>query len=311
MSMLTLFAMPKPFRGQIDMIQRNAIRSWTLLRPTCDIILFGNDEGTAEVAQELRVRHVPDVARNEYGTPLLNDLFEKARQCATSPVLGYVNADIILMTDFRHAVEQIVIQKDCFLMIGRRWNLDITEALTFPEDWETKLRAEVQTHGELHRMTGIDYVVFAGDVWGPMPPFAIGRSAWDNWLVYRARSRRVPVIDATQAVTIVHQNHDYAHVAGGEQEAWNGVEAQRNWELAGGERYFFGLPDATLQLSQDGLRGALDPVYLEQRFKRQVVLNASHGRLFRFKQKFLRKMLPYCKYLPASLELAFVDRWLK
>jgi len=44
--MLTLFALPKPFRGRNGIIQQNAIRSWTLLEPTPEIILFGDEFGT-------------------------------------------------------------------------------------------------------------------------------------------------------------------------------------------------------------------------------------------------------------------------
>src|SRR5215510_12506337 len=65
--MLTIFATPKPFRSHIAVIQRNAIRSWTLLRPACEIILMGNDEGTAEIAAEFGLRYVPDIARNTFG----------------------------------------------------------------------------------------------------------------------------------------------------------------------------------------------------------------------------------------------------
>ena len=43
--MLTLFTTPKPFRGIFATIQRNALRSWTLLRPACDVLLFGNEDG--------------------------------------------------------------------------------------------------------------------------------------------------------------------------------------------------------------------------------------------------------------------------
>src|SRR5262245_24272757 len=73
-TMLSILAFPKPFRGHIATIQRNAISSWTRLRPQCDIFLFGDDEGTAEVAKEFGVCHVPEMARNEYGTPLLSDV---------------------------------------------------------------------------------------------------------------------------------------------------------------------------------------------------------------------------------------------
>ena len=56
--MLTLFAIPKAFRGEFNQIQRNAITSCTLLEPKPEIILLGDDEGTAEVAKEFGVRHV-------------------------------------------------------------------------------------------------------------------------------------------------------------------------------------------------------------------------------------------------------------
>src|SRR5262245_61896078 len=123
--MLTIFAIPKPFHGHFSTIQRNAILSWTLLRPACEIILCGNDEGTAATAAEFGVRHMPAVAHNEYGTPLVNDLFDRAQQVATHELLCYVNADIILMQDFMWAVEQVASRKRRFLMMGQRWDVDI------------------------------------------------------------------------------------------------------------------------------------------------------------------------------------------
>jgi hypothetical protein len=69
--MLTIFACPKPFTDpHIAIIQRNAITSWTLLRPRPEIILFGDEPGVTEICKELGLRHVGEVERNEYGTPL-------------------------------------------------------------------------------------------------------------------------------------------------------------------------------------------------------------------------------------------------
>jgi len=50
--MITFFTTPKPFRGHIGVIQRNAIHSWKLVHPEAEVILFGNEEGAAEVARE-------------------------------------------------------------------------------------------------------------------------------------------------------------------------------------------------------------------------------------------------------------------
>lgn len=256
--MLTLFTIPRSFRGHIAIIQRNAIQSWLQLRPTCEIILLGDDEGTADVAREFGLRHIPDVVCNEYDTPLVNDLFEKAQRLATHDLLCYVNTDIILMSDFMQAVERVARRKPRFLMIGQRWDIDVKGPLDFGPHWEERFRIYVTQNGQLHPSAGADYFVFRRGLWGEIPPFAIGRTVWDNWLLYRARSRRAPLIDATQVVMAVHQNHGYSHSPKEEEGIWKGPEAKRNLELAGGWSHVFTLRDATHLLTPKGLKWALD-----------------------------------------------------
>lgn len=264
--MQNIFTIPKPFRGHIAIIQRNAIQSWLRLRPACEIILFGDDEGTAEVASEFGIRHIPEVARNEYGTPLLSSLFEIAQHSASHDLMAYVNADIILMSDFMAAVKHM--PKSPFLMVGHRWDFDLQEELNFNEaNWEMQLRARVAETGKLHAHTGIDYFVFHRGFWQGIPPFAIGRTIWDDWLIYRARSLGVPVIDATAAVTAIHQNHDYAHHLHGTDGVWKGPEAQRNLKLAGGYSHVFTLQDANGILTPQGLKR---PKLTMQRLRRYL-----------------------------------------
>ena len=50
--MITIFTIPKPFKGHINTIQRNAIQSWMQLKPECEIILFGDDYGVSDIAKE-------------------------------------------------------------------------------------------------------------------------------------------------------------------------------------------------------------------------------------------------------------------
>ncbi len=73
--MLTLFTIAKPFRGEFATIQRNAILSWTLIRPACEILLLGDEEGIREIAAEVGAIHVSEVERNEFGTPLVSRIF--------------------------------------------------------------------------------------------------------------------------------------------------------------------------------------------------------------------------------------------
>lgn len=67
-AMLTIFAVPKPFKGHIGVIHRNAVGSW--VRLTDRVILFGDEEGTADIAREAGVRHVPEAACTQLETPL-------------------------------------------------------------------------------------------------------------------------------------------------------------------------------------------------------------------------------------------------
>jgi hypothetical protein len=78
--LITLFTCPKPFTNpHIAMIQRNAIRSWKELGDRVEIVLLGEEDGLAEAAQELGVRHIPEIKRNDQNTPLLSSLFANAR----------------------------------------------------------------------------------------------------------------------------------------------------------------------------------------------------------------------------------------
>lgn len=271
--MMTLFTTAKPFRGHIAVIQRNAIRSWTLLRPECEIILFGDDEGAAQIASEFGLRHIPDVARNEYGTPLLNAMFDTAQQVATHSILCYVNADIILLSDFVAAVRRIPFRR--FLMVGQRWDVDLDQPWDFSRpNWEIRMREHVCNRGSLHPPTGIDYFVFPRGLWDDIPPFAIARTVFDNWLIYAARSRGAAVIDATQSVMAVHQNH--ALVLERKMRAKDYPEAKRNLELAGGRAHVFTLCDATWLLTPGWPVPALTREHLRRRLG---VLPILHPRL--------------------------------
>ncbi|MFI5088824.1 MAG: hypothetical protein ACHP7P_02040 [Terriglobales bacterium] len=263
---LTLFGLPKPFRGHIETIQRNAIRSWTELKPAPEILLFGDDEGTAEIAQEFGLRHIPNVRRNEFGTPLMGDLFRQAQSVAAHDTLCYVNSDIILLADFPQAVERIARFRDKFLMVGRRLDLDLAEPLRFDADgWEASLRSRALSQGTMNIARSIDYFVFPRNLYPSLPEMALGRFWWDNWLIWKAHAVGAVVVDATAVVLAIHQNHDHSHYAGGREAMLAGEEAARNCRL-GCEtnpadfenglywRYFYTIDDATHVLTRDGIK---------------------------------------------------------
>src|ERR1035437_4864658 len=216
--MLTIFTVPKPFEGHSNIIQRNALKSWSLLSSDYEIILFGNEKGTAEICAEFGFKHVPELERNEFGSPLLSSAFNKAREIAKNKFIVSLTGDIILMSDFRKATERIIKEYDGkdFLMVGGRHDLDITEEIDFSNpQWEQELREKIKVEGEASRPSAIDYFVYPKELIKDFPPFLIGVFGWDSWLMYEARVAKVPVIDTTGVVTVVHQNHPRPRRVGG------------------------------------------------------------------------------------------------
>lgn len=256
--MLTLFSTPKPFRGHIGIIQRNAIRSWQRIHPDVEIILFGDEEGASETSRELGLRHVPEVPTNEFGTKLLRGFFEPAQQMTRHNLVCYINCDIMLLPSFAVAVIRVASRFQRFLMVGQRWNTDILEPWDFESpDWDGSLDRYVQERGSLLDATGIDYFVFPRGLYYDMPPLVIGRIWWDHWLIWRARSLGTPVVDATRAVRAIHQNHDYSYHPAGAQGVWHDAQAQRNYEIAGGKWHLYTIEDSTHALEPDGIERKL------------------------------------------------------
>jgi hypothetical protein len=254
MVFLTIFTAPKPFTdAHINVIQRNALATWTRL-PDVEVLLIGEEAGMAEAAREFGLHHLPNVRRNETGTPLVSSIFALARQAGSSPLLAYVNADVLLLPDFVAAARTMAAQAERFLLVSQRWDLDVTEPLEFSDGWQNRLRSAVHGRGRLHPPAGSDYFVFPRECFTDIPDFAIGRAGWDNWMIYEARRQKWPVVDATHDVTIIHQSHDYRHLPGG-QPHYKLPESGENIRLAGGrEMTRFTLLDADRRLVDGRLR---------------------------------------------------------
>ena len=253
MAFLTIFTAPKPFTNpHINIIQRNALAAWTRL-PGVEVLLIGDEPGIPEAAREFGVKNVPEVERDEKGIPLVSAVMQIGHAYTDSPLLCYANADMILMQDLVRAAHQVSERVTEFLMIGQRWNLDLTQPFDFSGDWEGRLRAEVETRGEFYTPWGIDYFVFPRLLYAQVPNFTIGRPAWDNWMVYHARHAFGMAIDASREVLAVHQNHDYSHLPGNKPPYGSEV-AKTNLAKAGGRRCVYNVLDTNKELIHGRVR---------------------------------------------------------
>jgi hypothetical protein len=268
--MLTFFTTAKAFEGHSGIIQRNALQSWKRLHLDVEIILFGDDAGAADVSASLGLRHEARVERHPSGMKYLNYMFARAQSIAQHECLCYCNCDIILMEDFWPAFEKEASRQEPFLMIGRRWDTNITEPIDFRDaEWAAKVRKSALAANVLQATHFIDFFVFRKGLYDEVPPMVVGRSYWDHWLVWKALERGANVVDATQFMMAVHQNHGYGYHPQGKQGTNEDELAQQNIELAGGRRHLRTLIHSTHRITR---KGAIRITPLRKLFENETVL---------------------------------------
>lgn len=257
-STFTIFATARPFLGEYRLIQRNAIRSWTLLEPRPEILIFGNDEGVAEVAAEFGVRHIPDIKLDERGVPLPAAMIEAAERLSTTRLFCFTGADCILFPDFMQAIRAAETVQRPFLMLGRWWNHRISSLLEFEPGWEARLLDELRRYSHRTTWGGSAYLVYPR---GFLADFEISslasNNALDNWVVYYARARRAMVLDGSAVATVVHQDHPRR----GTGEARAALIA--NAKADARHRQLFNIGDSTHVVTRSGsIRRPWAPYYL-------------------------------------------------
>ena len=174
--MLTFFTTAKAFRGHDGIIQRNALKSWKLLDRDVEVIVFGEDEGAAEVCAELDLVHHAHVEQHALGKNRLDYMFQRAREMARHEYLCYCNCDIVLVEDFLRGFELTRAWREEFLFVARRWDVDVTEPINFGDaGWTERLRASARTRGSRRDEFWIDLFVFKRGMYLDMPPLMVGQ----------------------------------------------------------------------------------------------------------------------------------------
>jgi hypothetical protein len=250
-------------------------------------VLVGDDPGVADAVQHVGGIHIPTIDRNAYGSPTVSSVFRKALECVRTAFYAYVNCDILLGDEF---VDSLLTcsRKRKFLMVGRRTNLDVSEPLALNDElgWSSVVR-RAQCEGVDGGDQAIDYFGFPCGLWQEMPPFALGRCAWDNWLLFEATRLGACLIDASPHVLAIHQTHDYSHAQAETQGAlWRSDEAKENYRLAGNG--LFDLVDCRCRIRGNQLVPCRDPVHVWRRVERLRLLRPNlWRRLASWKVRYL------------------------
>jgi hypothetical protein len=239
MANLTIISVPLPFGSGTNTRQRNAIRSWTLLKPKPEIILFEDEKGVSEIAEEFGLRHVPNTEKNEVGDISMRSIFRLGDELATHDLIMYVDTDVILMSDFMPVVDYVVARYDDFVLCAGRWSVggarDVPVIDFDDPEWEKQVRDEIHRQHD----HGSDFSVHKRGFFKDMPDFSIGQGHWDGWRMGHVLQRGAELVNVADVCKVVHQDHGPSR--------WNErPHRQRNLELAG--KHLAWASDATVKL---------------------------------------------------------------
>ena len=126
-------------------------------------------------------------------------------------------------------------------MIGQRTDVAVEDELEFRHP---ALQRQLLSRGQLHSVGGIDYLAWRRGSLPSLPALYLG-APWDNRTVFCCRRAGVPVVDATEAARIVHQDHPYQTLADGRSVAHWGPAAQWNRDQIPDEACAFTVVDAS------------------------------------------------------------------
>lgn len=213
---LAIFTPVKHCKGRVCEIQKSSLDNWRAVFGGADIIEF---EG-------------PLIPFHEMVVAVEHD--------SDADWMMYANADILFDKSqvenlWRSLIEQHPVELEGdFLLTGQR--IDIL----------------ADGSKRLHRPSGMDYFIFMRGMFHDIPKVIMGRAYCDNALVAYCLRRNIPVIDASFALRVEHQFHDYGHVAGGRSSVWHGEEAMANKRDNGLRNFGPNVLDATHTLLPDG-----------------------------------------------------------
>lgn len=248
--MITIFSTPRPFAGEFEAIQYRAIKSWKKFLPNAQIILINDEENTSiDIANEFKIECITNASINEFGTPLLGDVFKKVKEMSLYNIIVHINTDILITDKFGDCLTNFHNKfVGDYLLLGRRWNINAQNLADVDDprfiDQLNKFKLVIEN---LHGYSGMDYWVFPKSTRINPPDFCVGRPGMDSWLVYNAKKINIPVIDATALIDIFHQNHGYPKL----KLPYFEIECERNIALAGGRDKMLTLREADLLLTED------------------------------------------------------------
>jgi len=199
----------KPFIEEFKIEQMNAIKSWKKLRCNPKIVIIGDDQGVEEVCKKENIIHHPQLEKNEYGTPLVGDIFKRGWEYATEDdICIFVNGDIVLTDSLSDTLDRFTKEypnyKDLKYMITAiRFDWTNFKEIDFENtNWENEINKYMK--GKYSPPTAGDIFIHKKNTFN-IPRSGIAKMCYDSWIIGYANKYFDISINATSSLKIYHQ----------------------------------------------------------------------------------------------------------
>lgn len=215
--MITIYSTFRSFEHErYCEIQLDAFRSWVKLDPKPQVIIMGDEPGTARICRNNNFLHIPKIRSSKAGTPYVNSLIETAEKHAENDIMLLVSGDIIIGQETIDIAKAAKKQLDEFCVCARKIHVAKRRNGSFKhERWATWQAG--------------DYWLHTKGFYSGMPDFLIGRHLVERWM-YRHACNKNGLVDATGLATVYHQNHPRDFKPKNKEKDWN----RKMWD----ENYF-------------------------------------------------------------------------
>ena len=222
-SMVTAF---KKFQGNYDRIQKSAIFSWN--SNDLQVVAPNNEIGIKDSCKDFQnITFIEGVKRGRelgFGTqaPIFKDLIERALPVIGTPMVGFLNADIVLLEDFSKKIEKILEKYGYDIFItGSRSDIRLDYYVNDEPSYK-RIQAEPRT-----LFSGSDFFITSKFIWrllvSGMPDFIMGRCCLSDWLYLQAHINRLKKYNCTNFLPTLHPVHGDEHIY--QQEKAHGIKS--------------------------------------------------------------------------------------
>lgn len=210
---MTFITIPYPLKNRHHyMTMKLSISSWLSLSDKTRVLLFicqQEFDKTGQFTSEIekifgknRLIFIGDVCSNSKGIPLINEWFIQGIKQSSSKYVTFINSDIVISPKWWKTVKKILtipnFSEKPFVILARRLNVRLNYSKINGINFSRYKKKPFKllkildsiilnsTYQKLSSKRAIDIFTFRADEppFNPtdIPPFLIGRYAWDNWI---------------------------------------------------------------------------------------------------------------------------------